>query len=95
MHPYRGAQVAQAIARALSEAIAAQGLGANELAKRSGVNRQVIANVLAGTTWPDLITIANLETALGATLWPDHNAWDNTAPVPSPPLPRKPRDPAS
>ncbi|QLE76416.1 helix-turn-helix transcriptional regulator [Streptomyces rectiverticillatus] len=47
-----------------------RGLSANRLAAASGVNRQTIANVLAGATWPDLLTIASLEAALDAELWP-------------------------
>lgn len=45
-------------------------MSANRLAHLSGVNRQTIANALAGTVWPDLMTIANLEKHLGWRLWP-------------------------
>lgn len=69
------AQVAQAVSRALADGMARQGLSANALAKTSGVNRQVIAHVLAGRTWPDLMTVACLEGALGEMLWPVHVAW--------------------
>ncbi|MFJ2581172.1 helix-turn-helix domain-containing protein [Kitasatospora aureofaciens] len=52
-----------------------QQLSANKLAQRSGVNRQVITNVLNGTVWPDLLTIVDLEVTLGVQLWPDHLNW--------------------
>lgn len=75
MEPHRGALVAQAIARKLAEAMAVRGVSANALAKRSGVNRQVITNVLNGTVWPDMLTLVDLEGALGVLLWPDHTQW--------------------
>lgn len=75
MGMHRGAQVAQAVSRALAEAMAEQKMSANALAKASDVNRQVIAHVLAGKVWPDLLTVANLEGALGVPLWPCHTAW--------------------
>ncbi|MEV6104463.1 helix-turn-helix transcriptional regulator [Streptomyces sp. NPDC051940] len=67
---HHGAAVAQALARRLAEAMAARQLSAKRLALDAGVNRQTIANVLAGSTWPDLLTIASLELALDADLWP-------------------------
>lgn len=75
MEPHRGALVAQAVARKLGEAMAHQRISANALAQKSGVNRQVITNVLNGSVWPDLLTIADLEGALGVLLWPDHTQW--------------------
>ncbi|MFD7359037.1 helix-turn-helix domain-containing protein [Streptomyces sp. NPDC059885] len=75
MEPHRGALVAQAIARKLAQAMYNQGLSANALARRSGVNRQVIANVLNGTVWADTLTVIDLEGALGVILWPDHVQW--------------------
>jgi transcriptional regulator with XRE-family HTH domain len=75
MDHHLGAQVAQAVARALAEAMERQKISANALAQASDVNRQVIANVLAGTVWPDLLTVANLEGALGEPLWPNQLEW--------------------
>ncbi|MBL1287054.1 helix-turn-helix domain-containing protein [Streptomyces sp. For3] len=75
MDDHRPAQVGQAIARALSEAMERQSLSANALAAAAGINRQVIANVLAGKAWPDLLTVASLEAALGEMLWPRHIDW--------------------
>ncbi|MCX4546457.1 helix-turn-helix transcriptional regulator [Streptomyces sp. NBC_01565] len=45
-------------------------LSANALAKASGVNRQVIANILHGSVWPDTLTVMDLEEALAAEIWP-------------------------
>lgn len=70
-----GARVAQAVSRALAEAMERQKISANALAQASEVNRQVISNVLAGVVWPDLLTVASLEGALGERLWPDHLSW--------------------
>ncbi|MFI8984641.1 helix-turn-helix domain-containing protein [Streptomyces antimycoticus] len=63
------------MARALAEAMERQKISANALAQASDVNRQVISNVLAGSVWPDLLTVANLEGALGEPLWPNHLEW--------------------
>jgi transcriptional regulator with XRE-family HTH domain len=70
MTEHHGARVAQALARRLQAAIDAQGWSVAELSRRSGVARYTIAKALAGEAWPDLLTIANLERALGADLWP-------------------------
>ncbi|MFI6022336.1 helix-turn-helix domain-containing protein [Streptomyces sp. NPDC051287] len=84
MQPHRGALVAQAIARRLAEAMTEQQISANALARASGVNRQVIANVLNGTVWPDMLTVVDLEGALDVKLWPDHLEWKIPAPGESP-----------
>lgn len=70
MSDHHGAQVAQALARRLQAAIDAQDWSVAELSRKSGVARYTIAKALAGEAWPDLLTIANLERALGADLWP-------------------------
>lgn len=99
MKPHRGAQVAQAVARALAEAMERQQISANALAQASDVNRQVIANVLAGTVWPDLLTVASLEGALGEALWPDHVHWpvdaEGNRAQPLPERVQRQRDPQS
>ncbi|MEU3322062.1 helix-turn-helix transcriptional regulator [Streptomyces sp. NPDC006785] len=71
----RTAQIGQAVARALSEAMERRGLSANGLATASGVNRQVISNILAGTVWPDMFTLGSLEETLDEVLWPRHTEW--------------------
>ncbi len=68
---HHGARVAQQLAARLAEAMGQQAVSAKRLGALSGVNRQTIANVLAGAVWPDLITIANLELALQRRLWPE------------------------
>ncbi|MER6192589.1 helix-turn-helix domain-containing protein [Streptomyces cyaneofuscatus] len=59
----------------LAEVMAEQQLSANALAHKSGVNRQAIANLLNGTVWCDILTLVDLEGALGVPLWPDHTRW--------------------
>lgn len=89
MDGVRQAQVGQAVARALSEAMERRGLSANALATASGVNRQVISNILAGTVWPDMFTLVSLEETLDEVLWPRHTEWPTSddgarhQPVPS------------
>jgi transcriptional regulator with XRE-family HTH domain len=39
--------------------------------REAGLDHTTIAAVLEGDRWPDLITIARLEQALGARLWPE------------------------
>lgn len=51
----------------------------NEMSLRAakaatGVDHTTIADVLNGTTWPDLRTIARLEAGLGTDLWPTGTA---------------------
>ncbi|MDD9376920.1 helix-turn-helix transcriptional regulator [Streptomyces sp. ZAF1911] len=75
MEAFRAAQIGQAVARALAEAMKEQQVSANALAAEAEVNRQVIANILAGTTWPDMLTVGCLEVALGVMLWPQHLEW--------------------
>ncbi|WP_326797082.1 helix-turn-helix domain-containing protein [Streptomyces sp. NBC_01808] len=67
---HHGARVAQTLARHLAAEMHRRELSANRLAAAAGLNRQTIANVLAGTGWPDLLTIASLELALDTDLWP-------------------------
>ncbi|MFD6334468.1 helix-turn-helix domain-containing protein [Streptomyces niveus] len=84
MEPHRGALVAQAIARRLADVMTEQQLSANALAHRSGVNRQVITNVLNGQVWPDMLTVVDLEGALGVMLWPEHAQWRIPSPAEAP-----------
>ncbi len=39
------------------------------IAKLADLSPQTILNILNGTTWPDLLTIARLENALNIKLW--------------------------
>ncbi len=67
---HHGARVAQALAARLQAALDEHGWSVAELSRRSTVARYTIAKALAGEAWPDLLTIANLEKALGVDLWP-------------------------
>ncbi|GHJ02593.1 hypothetical protein TPA0906_44580 [Streptomyces olivaceus] len=64
------ARVVQALARALQARLDEQGLTLRQAAALTGVNRQAIANLLAGVNWPDVITISRIEDGLGVALWP-------------------------
>jgi len=39
------------------------------IARKAGLSPQTILNILNGTTWPDLRTIARLEIAVDGKLW--------------------------
>ena len=47
------------------------------IAKKSDLSPQTLLNILNGTTWPDLRTIAKLEVALGAKLWGNEHRKDH------------------
>lgn len=64
------ARVVQHIACALHAGIEARGWSLRETAAASRVNRQAIAHILAGVSWPDVVTIVRLEDALQVPLWP-------------------------
>lgn len=68
-HP--AAAVVQAIAATLAGILTERRLSLRGLAAASGVNRQSISDLLAGRSWPDVATIALLETALAVRLWPE------------------------
>lgn len=46
------------------------GRSARAVAKETGVSHLTILDILAGRTWPDMLTIAKLEAGLKADLWP-------------------------
>lgn len=64
------AAVVQTIARRLADALTERGLSRRGAADLLGVNRQTIADVIEGRCWPDVATIARLETGLNTPLWP-------------------------
>ncbi|MEV1001764.1 helix-turn-helix transcriptional regulator [Nonomuraea sp. NPDC050202] len=68
--PPPAAAVVQQIAATLAGILAERRLSLRGLAAASGVNRQSIADLLAGRSWPDVATIALLETTLTVRLWP-------------------------
>jgi hypothetical protein len=65
------ASAVQVMARRLGAAIGDSPgcIGRNALAAASGVGRQTISDLIAGRTWPDVLTIYRLEHALDTTLW--------------------------
>ncbi|MEU6026961.1 helix-turn-helix transcriptional regulator [Streptomyces tauricus] len=65
-----GATVIQVIARALANALKAQKRSLRQTAIGAGVNRQAIADLLAGRCWPDVATVARLENFLAVPLYP-------------------------
>ncbi|AUG79291.1 hypothetical protein CFP65_4546 [Kitasatospora sp. MMS16-BH015] len=68
------ARVALAISRALGERIEEGGWSLRHAAALTGVNRQVIANVLSGSSWVDVVTVSLLEDGLDVVLWPGATA---------------------
>ncbi|WP_246150433.1 helix-turn-helix domain-containing protein [Streptomyces qinzhouensis] len=65
-----GAAAVQHIARTLAAVLARRRLSLRGLAEASGVNRQAIADLLAGRSWPDVATVARLGAAVQNPLWP-------------------------
>lgn len=49
-----------------------------EVAAAARVARSTIYDIINGTTWPDLVTVAHLETAFGVRLWPDELPAEQT-----------------
>ncbi|NVK80077.1 helix-turn-helix transcriptional regulator [Streptomyces morookaense] len=69
--PDAGAETVRQIARRLARAMRDRGLSLRAVAVGSGVNRQAIADLLAGKSWPDVATVARLAAFTGLPLWPD------------------------
>lgn len=44
----------------------------------------MITHVLNGSVWPDMLTVVDLEGALGVPLWPEHTTWRIPAPGEAP-----------
>ncbi|MFJ9521811.1 helix-turn-helix domain-containing protein [Kitasatospora sp. NPDC101801] len=65
-----GAEAVRVIAGRLARALAERRLSLRQAAAGSGVNRQVIADLLAGRSWPDVATVARLEAFTSTRLWP-------------------------
>ena len=82
--PYRSeappeVYLAAALATRLNNKIGSESI--RYVAKKAGLSPQTILNIRNGKSWPDLRTIARLETALNTRLWgyehrkprPQHN----------------------
>lgn len=65
-----GAAAVQDIARTLARILGDRGMSLRKIADTSGVNRQAIADLLEGRSWPDIATVARLGDALAVPLWP-------------------------
>ncbi|KRF45101.1 hypothetical protein ASH01_14355 [Terrabacter sp. Soil811] len=57
-----------AIARSLDQAL--EGQVRARVAHDAGIERSTLYDILAGNTWPDMVTLAKLEQCLNVTLWP-------------------------
>jgi transcriptional regulator with XRE-family HTH domain len=68
--PDPAAEAVREIARTLASALAERGWSLRQVAAGSGVNRQAIADLLAGRSWPDVATDARLAAFTGTVLWP-------------------------
>lgn len=62
------AQVVADIAAGLADALADRGL--RDVARDADLAHTTIRDLLAGHAWPDVVTVARLERALGRRLWP-------------------------
>lgn len=65
-----GAVAAQTIVRALTQAMTQQGRTLRTLAAATGINHTTIGRIIRGLTYPDVDTVARLQTALAVHLWP-------------------------
>lgn len=63
------AHLAQHIAKAFRNAYNARNLSLSKAAKRIGISRTTVDNILHGNTWLDLTTIDRIERKLNLHLW--------------------------
>ncbi|WP_086860742.1 helix-turn-helix domain-containing protein [Streptomyces milbemycinicus] len=71
-----GAAAVRDIARSLAGAMAERGLSLRGVAEASGVNRQAVADLINGRSWPDVATVARLANGLGVSLWPQMGVFE-------------------
>lgn len=62
--------VAVAIAKALQ--VALEGRNKTRIATAAGIERSTLYDILAGRSWPDMISLSKLERELDQGLWPQH-----------------------
>ena len=48
----------------------------NKVAQYCGVGESTLADFMAGRAWPSILTLAQIEVALGKTIWPVHQRTD-------------------
>ncbi|MGH1556542.1 helix-turn-helix domain-containing protein [Streptomyces sp. L7] len=70
------AEAVRHIARTLADVLDERRLSLRAVADGSGVNRQAIADLLAGRSWPDVATVARLAAFTRAGLWPPMTTAD-------------------
>ncbi|KQQ28660.1 hypothetical protein ASF54_08425 [Frondihabitans sp. Leaf304] len=58
----------------LNVRMAMDGRSIRSVALDSGIGNVTLVSILAGKAWPDLATIARLETGLGVDLWPGRHS---------------------
>lgn len=63
------AAYAQDISRSLAQAL--EGRSKADVAAAADLHRSTLYGILAGDVWPDVVTLAKLETVLQCRLWPD------------------------
>ena len=61
------ARLAQALVRRLREACADRSV--NDVARNADLSRATVYNLLSGTRWATIATVASLEVTLGVRLW--------------------------
>ncbi|GAB2835777.1 helix-turn-helix domain-containing protein [Streptomyces daliensis] len=71
-----GAEAVRQIARNLEAALRQMDVSLRGAAAGSGVNRQTIADLLAGRSWPDVATVARLIRFTQIRLWPSDGPID-------------------
>ncbi|WP_055530106.1 helix-turn-helix domain-containing protein [Streptomyces graminilatus] len=67
-----GVHYALVLARALDDALTRRGLSQRSASTRAGLNATAVGRIIRGLVYPDLSTIARLETALQTDLLPRH-----------------------
>lgn len=55
---------------ALNVAEAKGGRSVRGLARDAGLHHTVVLSLLAGESWPEVVTVLRLEAALGVSVWP-------------------------
>ena len=68
----RVATYAQLFAARVSDQM--NGRSLRDVARDAGISHSTLHAVIAGDRWPDMVTIAKLEDAFGADLWPGPEA---------------------
>lgn len=46
--------------------------GVRTVARAAGIDHGMVSRLVAGETWPEMLTVIRLERGLGVKLWPQH-----------------------